>query len=201
MATISDNFNRSNESLDAGPWDEVVGNWEVNSNAARAATFTTDGFARHTSDLASSDQEAQVSWTPSSTSASRIGGVCCRANAANSNNYGFRIASSGAWNLHKRVSGTITNLATGSTTGGVPYTLKISASGTTIKAFIDGAEVASVTDSDIASGTRCGILYGSSTINAQTVDDFVASDLGGGGGGGFIDNTSPILRHIYGSAV
>ena len=62
-------------------------------------------------------------------------------------------------NLYRRVSGTFTSLGTYNAgfTRGIQRTIKLYASGSTIKASFDGVDVISVTDSAIASAGKIGM--------------------------------------------
>ena len=57
---------------------------------------------------------------------------------------------------------------------GNEYLVRISVSGTTVKGFVDGVEVASVTDSSLASGKPGVILTGNA--DQPTLDDFACTD-------------------------
>lgn len=71
-------------------------------------------------------------------------------------------AHQNAFYLYKIISGTLTQLATGSITftRGTPYRFHLITNGTTISATMDGTQLASVTDSSITAAGMAGLLSG-----------------------------------------
>lgn len=72
-------------------------------------------------------------------------------------------AHQNAYYLYKIISGTLTQLATGSITftRGTPYRFHLICNGTTISATMDGTTLASVTDSSITAAGMAGLIAGS----------------------------------------
>lgn len=76
--------------------------------------------------------------------------------------------------LYKRVSGTLTYLGDGAATlpADTMVTIKISVVGTTIKGYVNGVEVVSVTDSDLTSGKPGVRITTGQNTNYPTFDNF-----------------------------
>jgi hypothetical protein len=109
------------------------------------------------------------------------------------NMYAVRLVSgaSGA-QLYKKVSGTWSTLGSAVTIADGSVVM-LSVNGTAIKLFDDGAEVVSVTDSDISGTGKAGVAHGGAAelVNStddtrahQMLDTFSVNDLGAGGAAG-----------------
>jgi len=89
--------------------------------------------------------------------------VTCRNSGASfgaRNQYRVAFNDAGTLTLSKLVAGTYTSLGTyaaGAPTAGNTYTLRVEAIGTTIKAYLNGVERISVTDSDVTAGGGLGL--------------------------------------------
>lgn len=88
-----------------------------------------------------------------------------------------------AFQLHKMVAGTITDIGAqvpngnfGFAASGATITAEVRALGNTISLHLNGSEVASVTDTDIASG-QPGIAAKGNTTSATELDDFTGEAL------------------------
>lgn len=180
---ISDNFNRADESLDAGPWDEVVADWEVLNNMARNPTATVNGSARYTTPLSGADQFSQVIYAATNATA-RFAGPAARFAGAAETYYVARSRpnTSATHVISKVVAGTLTNLqiTAENPAPSTPFTVKLEVNGTTLKHFSDGVQQgADLTDSAI-DGTTVGGFYAGMYAIGSTVDldDFLAEDLG-----------------------
>lgn len=184
--TITESFNTSDGDT-LGPdltWAEVDGDWDIVSNqAAMVSNFgSTMRDARAESDLSSTDHYAQATHIIGS----RIGGVCTRfASAAETAYIGYtRVVhgSNGICNVSKVVAGTLTSLADSSThNNATAFTIRSESNGSTIRTLHDGAEEASLTDTSITSGTRCGLAGYDPTGSGSSdplLDAFEAGDLG-----------------------
>lgn len=177
--TISDNFNRANESLDAGSWVEVSGNWSVTSNRAMVSPGGAVVRARHTTALSSSDNYSQADID--SDTSGQYNGTYCRANNSDLAAY----ASEVSWLedtidlLSVNGAGSATLLGTVGQTAipGTPITLKLQANGSTIKLFLGITEKVSVTNTAVSSGTYVA-MWGYATSSFH--DNFEAADLGAG---------------------
>lgn len=88
-------------------------------------------------------------------------------------------ASANQWGLYKAVSGTYTELGTFSQTltAGNSYRAKLEMRGTAVKAFVDGVQRISVTDSDVTTAGRAGLyLNRSDGTVGHHLDNFLAND-------------------------
>lgn len=190
MATLfSDNFNRADSTGLGANWTSriVTDLWNVSSN--RAVSANTGGGSHiifnASGAFSTSDYTVQSIYNPTAgASYSGLGGR--RVNFGVSDSDFYLISTQSGSNtiyLHKRVSGSYTQLGTGSVTmnNGSDYTFKLSMNGTTIKAFVDGTEYISVTDSSLAGPGDAGMFQNDAT--ACFWDDFTVDDFGGGGGG------------------
>lgn len=88
-------------------------------------------------------------------------------------------APTGEWSLQKLVGNARTSLAnsTYSMAYGDTNTFKLTASGTTIKAFLNGAEIASVTDSSVSAAGDAGIYHHSGSGTGIDWMDYESSNL------------------------
>lgn len=107
-------------------------------------------------------------------------GICVRMDTSADTYYGLYYQA-GELVMFKRVAGVTTSLGTWISTltgGGTDYTFKLEAIGTAIKAYVNGVERVSVTDSAITAAGRAGLR--SIGINDATtgnhIDNFVATD-------------------------
>ncbi len=107
-------------------------------------------------------------------------GIIVRA-ADDSNYYLFNVQPDGTSQLYKKVSGSFTQLASGSGTVVAGDTIFLQVVGSALTAQVNGGTVATATDSDLTTGTFCGLRSGGS--DAVFYDDFAITDLSGGGGG------------------
>ena len=89
--------------------------------------------------------------------------VACRVSGASfgaRNQYRVVLADDGTLTLGKIVAGTFTSLGTyavGTLTPGTTYTLRVEAIGTAIKAYVNGVQRISVTDSSVTAGGGLGL--------------------------------------------
>lgn len=151
-------------------YTEVLSDFEIASGKLRAVGLTAH---RATLDLTlnSADGYAQAIVRTASSEASGIGLMLRYQDV---DNFYFAVINtvSQALRIFKRVGGANTQL--GNFNGGyntnTDYTLKFQATGTTLKAFVNGVERLSLTDSDITAAGKVGLWtdYGNSTF-----DDFV----------------------------
>lgn len=184
MATISDDFNRADSTNLGASWTEVEGDLQIVDNKVRAVTVAQRSTIRHTSVLDSNDHAAQLELVSLMAAASRLTLVACRFSASALTFYAFRRLHDGTNYVHrleKSIGGATTVIAGPTieafTAGEV---LKVQAVGSTIKAFIDGVEKHSVTDTDIPAGTRAGLLVfsgGAGPVSDVQVDGFSAADI------------------------
>lgn len=188
QTTITESFD-TGDSDTLGPdltWAEVDGDWDIVSNQAEMMTNfgSTARDARAESDLSSADHYAKC--TPTQAANSCHTGAAARfASAAETFYWSSRCGTTVfARRLSKVVAGTLTSLANDTTSGADP--VECECNGSTIRALYNAVEVFSLTDTSIATGTRCGIAGYDPTGGASSnprINDFEAADLGGGGAG------------------
>jgi len=187
--TITESFNTA-DSDTLGPdlsWTEISGDIDISSNAFVTGSDAVAGNAMANSDLSTSDNYAKIDVTDLSRVTNyALVGIRCRhvSSAASSSDvmaYGMRIYDSGNdyHRIEKIVSGSSTAIS-GPTlfTFSNPDEIKIEADGSTIKGYLNGAEVHSVTDTAIASGTRGGLVtYTGHSNDSISGDNFEAGDI------------------------
>lgn len=181
--TITDDFNRSDESLDAGPWTEVTGNLSVISNRLGLAAATSNSDARHTSSLSSADHYAQVDFVTSSGITTFVAGAARFAGSARTYYAGLAPtdASAGTMGIWKVVSGSFTRLTSPTHESGVGKVNRTEADGSSISQSLDASEVSSLTDTAITGNVQTGVLM-RAAATSERGDNFEASDLAAGGG-------------------
>lgn len=183
--TLTDDFNRSDadglgNSSEGWSWTETNHDIDIVSNVARGITDSNLTLARAESDLSSADHycELTISNPGGSTSSVRAAGPACRYSTSAMDFYVARQTNgttTGTYRPAKVVSGTRTDLGTGSTRT-VSALKRISISGSSIDIYSVGVVVESITDSSIAGGVRCGIFFDRPN-NSLAVDGWSAADL------------------------
>ena len=177
--TVSDNFNRANQSPIAGNWTTapVLPTWEalaLVSNQIVPTNAAADGEAYYSGMVWPNDQYSKAKLYVTGTGGAAQGiGLLVRQSASAVTHYRLVVdhASSGNVALGKHVAGTYTTLATltQSWTDGAVWELRVT--GTKLQIFLNGTQVGSdVTDNSIASGSA-GIVY-SSTETSAAIDDW-----------------------------
>lgn len=178
-ATITEDWNTADQDspdVDLN-WTEVVGDWDVVSNKIRLISTAGAYSLRAEHDLDSADHYAQADVTWSATA--NRGGTAVRFAAAAETFYnGFGIANTDNAVIRKTVAGTPTDLASvARTIGAETLLVRTEVSGSSLKLFIAGVEVTSVTDTSITGNLRTG-LYGTHPAGTtQEFDNFQAGDL------------------------
>lgn len=176
---ISDNFNRAdNTNINTSApftWAAANGSLSIFNILSNQLRFTGDPSINDTIraevDLAAADHFAQV--TLVTNDAGINAGVCCRFASASFTCYAYIYHANTAYTLYSISGGTFTQLGTGTLTRAANDVVKIQASGSSIKCFLNGTLDISVTDSSITTGVRTGILAGFSSSPMQ-LDDFSA---------------------------
>lgn len=115
-------------------------------------------------------------------SAAATMGICIRVDpAANTYYYVQRQSSPAAWVLGKVVAGAGDPLTSNpaAVTVGQTYTVRLTAQGSAIKAYVDGAEILSVSDADITAAGRPGVRAVNSATNTTGyhLDSIAAADI------------------------
>lgn len=174
MTSFTDDFNRADSSTVGNGWVEVAEDWSIVSNRLAPGSSGGTGIIRCGTAMATDDNSAQATIAVASAVSC---GVWCRGDTVFGNGYLWRNDGT-SWDLFRNVSGSFTALATFAGAAVNGDVAKIQAVGTTIKAFVNGVERASVTDSGIATGKNTGMrCAASSTVR---YDDFTAADVGAG---------------------
>lgn len=165
----TDNFNRANGPIGSN-WTAVTGAWLVDINEARPDTAANFSAVYWNADTFGNDQYAQVVIKNIGTPA---GGPAVRIATGGAQSWYVCYVNSPNLTLDKLVGGAYTSLATAALPS-VGDTLRTEVSGTTVRCLVNGTQVASVTDTSLASGAA-----GLSGYNAgnTSVDDFEAGNL------------------------
>jgi hypothetical protein len=158
------------------PWTEQSGDTTITSGTARHTT----GSCRCDTALSGSDNYCQAVYSLTSTGTTRLAGPSCRYAAASYDCYaGIQAggaSGNGTFRPYKVVTAVLTALGTGGSQAQAA-TKKISASGTTIEIYQNGASVESITDSTHSVGVRCGLSWSNSLTTVQAFDSVEAADL------------------------
>jgi hypothetical protein len=174
MTTFSDDFNRADSTTVGNGWVEVAEDWAISANRLAAPAAGGTGVIVCGTAMATDDNSAQVTI---SVAAAVSCGVFCRADSAFGNGYLWRNDGT-SWDLFRNVSGSFTSLATFAGAAVNGDVAKVQAIGTTIKAFVNGVERASVTDANITTGKNTGMRCAASA--SVRFDDFTAADVTAG---------------------
>lgn len=189
MTVITESFNKADSTV-LGPdlsWTEFL-DWAANnshavvSNTARSTGNGSQRFARAESDLASGDHYALVTVTTHNTAvAATQARLHVRCSSGDTDSYFASVTQAGSVLVRKNIGGTLSTLATGSTTISVPYTIRIEVFDTTVRVRINNESWVSATDTDLGNTrTRAGIgvnVFTSAATTDIAFDDFEAGDL------------------------
>jgi hypothetical protein len=172
MATIfSDDFNRADAGDLGSNYDEDANGLDIVSNQAKSTTSNARVRVKAASfPSANADYEVQADGVHNTPS---VGDVYLYGRAVDGDNlYRLRISTfDQAVKIQKVVSASATDLGsyTGGYVSGTTYTVKLSMSGTTLKAYVNGTERVSVTDSTYTAtgvpGMRTGMGGGNVIID------------------------------------
>ncbi|MDX3839571.1 hypothetical protein [Streptomyces europaeiscabiei] len=174
MASFSDDFNRGNSSDLGAGWVEVSGDWSIVSQQLSPGAAGGTIILRAAAAMDTNDHSAQITIV-ATTAASQ--GVWCRGNSNISNGYLWRNDGT-SWNLFSVVGGSFTSIGSHAAAAAPGDVAKVQAVGSTIKAFVNGVERVSVTDTGVTTGTSVGIR--SESTGAIRYDDFSAADVTAG---------------------
>jgi len=186
---FSDDFNRADNDLLGGNWVERGdAGFDVDIVTNRAQLITPiasgHGLAYNTTALGTADYTVQAIVRLAEGATTH--GVCGRRvnfGANDSDGYTvFLSRSADTLTLYKRVSGTWTQLGSYSVSVFAgDYTVKLSMQGTTIKAFLDGVERISVTDSALSAAGDACISAGNGGVANSQWDDFLVESFAAAG--------------------
>lgn len=171
MTSFSDDFNRADSSDLGAGWVEVSGEWSIVSGQLSPGAAGGTIILRAATAMASNDNSAQVT-IAATTAASQ--GVWCRGNANISDGYLWRNDGT-TWDLFAVVGGSFSMIGTYAAAAAPGDVAKVQAVGSTIKAFVNGVERVSVTDTGVATGTSVGIR--SESAGALRYDNFTGADV------------------------
>lgn len=162
-------------------WDEVDGDWDILSNELRSnGGAAYPASLRHTTELDSDDQYAQLDFVTADVSATLIG-PAVRFAAAAETFYGGIIREMGSLRaIVKVVSGTQTVLDSDAAGSGPPQLIRVQFDGSNYEMFDDGVSSFSGTDTSITGNLQVGVI-GHSVANGNA-DNFEAADLAAGSG-------------------
>lgn len=190
-ATITDDFDRA-DSTDLGPdWDESHANdYDIFDQKLRNLDrngASEGGWARHVTDLASVDHYAQAIYHGDSSNDGHVGGTTVRHSTSAETYYVAycRPLSSSNDLLSKVVNGSRTTLDSAAITGSdaAPLLVVTTIDGSTLEGTYGGVTHGPITDTEIADGTRVGVVghvAGGSSAGASfdaSFDDFEADVL------------------------
>lgn len=183
MASFTDDFDRANSSDLGAGWVEVSGDWSIVSNQLSPGAAGGTIILRAAGPMDSNDHSAQVT-IAATVAASQ--GVWCRGNANISSGYLWRNDGS-SWDLFSVVGGSFTVIGSYAAAAAPGDVAKVQAVGSTIKAFVNGIERVSLTNTHVTTGTSVGLR--SESTNAIRFDDFTAADVTAGATLGTADAT------------
>jgi len=172
MAIYSDNFNRADSTTVGANWTEIVDDWSIKSDQL-APGLTTTGVILYNLPLDTVDHYAEIAMPVASTTSM---GVFARSDLAGNSFYALR-SNGTSWNLFTNISGTFTSIGSYAATLANGDVARIQCVGSTIKAFINGVERISVTNTAITTGTYTGVR--STQSSTARYDNFTAADVGG----------------------
>lgn len=179
MASVTDNFNRANESPIAGNWETILNGLRLDANSVDAVTASVHSISAWRAAINTFAADQRVDFTYTALSSFDMAGPAVRCTVGTGGNAYFFRADGQAGNndngLKKLVNGVFTNLAVYTTAVAVNDVIRVEAIGTTIKVYRNGTEIISVTDTSLASGQPGGYYFFDNT-NTTALDDFVATD-------------------------
>ncbi|MDX6373820.1 MAG: hypothetical protein QOD98_2808, partial [Nocardioidaceae bacterium] len=147
-------------------------------------TGTSTGAVYYSSAVpASADYTVEADVYVASNLANDVAGVVGRVDVSNANGTGYYARyeqTIQAWVLYRVVNGTGTVLGQSGTqvlTLGTTYRLALAMTGTTIRALVDGVQVASATDSAITAAGRAGLALGFPGSGTTTETDTTGMQL------------------------
>lgn len=187
-SSFSDDFNRADSTNLGANWTETASDAQIVSNTLRCAALDAVVEARTTVDLATNDNEAEVVTVALGDIVTFDGrsAVCCRFSSAARTNYHHQwsrvVSVSPNYSLCRRVAGTQTVMV-GPTNFSFTANdvVKCRAVGTTVTGYQNGVSQATITDANVASGLRGGVVMVSRTgaATATALDNFVSQDVAG----------------------
>jgi hypothetical protein len=178
---FTDNFNGAGSDTALESWTPSGGTaWTLVDGAASAALVKTGGDLKSNSATESfyqcddqGDDNDQYVKAKLLNVTNGLSYLVCR--AASSEEYvGLRGSGASVLVMQKRVEGSLSTMATGTTTVVSGDTIELRCVSTSYKAYINGVEELSVVDAFTPVGTRQGIVIGAS-VASSWIDDFEAA--------------------------
>ncbi|MEV8435997.1 hypothetical protein AB0425_01355 [Actinosynnema sp. NPDC051121] len=174
-------FHDDFEDGDSTGWSSSGGSWSVVADGSRAWRQSgTSSDARALAGTAWTDQSVQARVRPTAFNGSNRH-VAVTARVQNTGNYYYlALTNAGTAVLGKRVGGGHTALATApaAVAVGTWYAVRLEVFGSTLRGFVDGAQVVTATDATFGSG-RVGVA---AYYAAASFDDVLVTDVAGPGG-------------------
>jgi len=174
VTAFIDDFNRADSSSLGVGWVEVSGDWSIVSNQLSPGAAGGTIILRAATAAATDDNYSQVAIT-SATVASQ--GVWCRGDATIANGYLWRNNGT-QWDLFSVIGGSFSVIAMFAAAAANGDVMKVQAVGSTIKAFVNGTERASVTDTGVTTGKNFGIR--SESVSGVRYDNYAGGDVTAG---------------------
>ncbi len=176
-ASFTDNFNRTDEDLQASAnWANVKGAMDVESNIA--AIDTNKSIYRCESAMDTDDHYAQCDLVIRDDQP----GINARMSEGDLNGwdaYHFRNNDGSAWQIFEVTDNGFTEIASDATTEPTPpYTMRVTANGSTISADLDAAEIMSVTDTALTGQVKTG--FRDNLATGTDWDNWEIADVAGG---------------------
>lgn len=180
-ALYTDNFTRADGTTIGNllSWTELRGNAETSGNRVRPVTSNNDVDCRADSDLDTDDNYAQA--VIEFTSGSHNWWVMCRYSSSAVTGY-MNIGNTNSvegLRLFRVVGGGSTQIGssqTVSTSANTPFTVKVTADGSSITGVTNGTSYGPQTDSNITTGKRGGIGFYTGSPTTIYLDDFEMGD-------------------------
>lgn len=173
MASISDDFNRSDTTDLGASWVEVSGDWSIVSGLLSPGAAGGVVILRATTAMASSDHYVQAT-IAATTAASH--GIWARGNSSGGLTSGYLWRNDGStWSLFSVVGGSFTVIGTYAAAAVAGDVAKLQVVGSTITAYVNGILRVSVVDTAVPTGTSVGIR--SESTSGIRFDDFSAADV------------------------
>jgi hypothetical protein len=176
MSTFSDDFNRANSSDLGAGWVEVSGDWSIVSNQLSPGAAGGTIILRAAGAMDTADHHAQFTIAATAPASQ---GVWCRGNSSGGLSSGYLWRNDGStWDLFSVVGGSFSVIGSYAAAAAPGDVGRVQAVGSTIKAYVNGVERVSVTDTSVTTGTSVGIR--SESAGAIRYDDFAAADIAAG---------------------
>lgn len=170
----SDDFDRSNASTLGANWDQLNDRLGITSNQAYPVSDGID-WATYSTDLGGADQDVSVSVYFGTYGAGQYQFAGPVARASNSAQTGYQLVLGRGWNdpesgliLNRFVTGTATAIGTSwHLTPDYPTVVRLTTSGSTITAYVNGEQKIQVTDTGVTTGNYAGVF--SETYNSSSL--------------------------------